>query len=81
METPLGTNPLHPNVVSSPVVRLYEDDAIRLGKKFHRLVVFRERPFRQFIERKQAPKPLLLHDKRPGAAPRRCVYTKMTPFA
>ena len=33
METPLGTNPLHPNVVSSPVVRLYEDDAIRLGKK------------------------------------------------
>ncbi|STS90965.1 formate dehydrogenase-N alpha subunit [Klebsiella variicola] len=33
METPLGTNPLHPNVVSSPVVRLYEEDAIRLGKK------------------------------------------------
>ena len=33
METPLGTNPLHPNVVSSPVVRLYEDDAMRLGKK------------------------------------------------
>ena len=27
METPLGTNPLHPNVVSSPVVRIYEDDA------------------------------------------------------
>jgi formate dehydrogenase-N alpha subunit len=27
METPLGTNPLHPNVVSSPVVRLYEEDA------------------------------------------------------
>jgi formate dehydrogenase-N alpha subunit len=26
METPLGTNPLHPNVVSSPVVRIYEDD-------------------------------------------------------
>jgi formate dehydrogenase-N alpha subunit len=25
METPLGTNPLHPNVVSSPVVRLYEE--------------------------------------------------------
>ncbi len=23
METPLGTNPLHPKVVSSPVVRLY----------------------------------------------------------
>ena len=33
METPLGTNPLHPNVVSSPVVRLYEEDALRLGKK------------------------------------------------
>jgi formate dehydrogenase-N alpha subunit len=33
METPLGTNPLHPNVISSPVVRLYEDDALRLGKK------------------------------------------------
>lgn len=33
METPLGTNPLHPKVVSSPVVRLYEEDAIRLGKK------------------------------------------------
>jgi formate dehydrogenase-N alpha subunit len=32
METPLGTNPLHPNVISSPVVRLYEDDALRLGK-------------------------------------------------
>ncbi|HDE1439551.1 TPA: formate dehydrogenase-N subunit alpha [Klebsiella pneumoniae] len=33
IETPLGTNPLHPKVVSSPVVRLYEEDAIRLGKK------------------------------------------------
>ncbi|UKL40167.1 molybdopterin dinucleotide binding domain-containing protein, partial [Klebsiella quasipneumoniae] len=33
METPLGTNPLHPKVVSSPVVRLYEEDAIRLGKR------------------------------------------------
>lgn len=33
METPLGTNPLHPNVVSSPVVRIYEDDVLRLGKK------------------------------------------------
>ncbi len=33
METPLGTNPLHPNVISSPVVRLYEDDALRLGKR------------------------------------------------
>ena len=36
---------------------------------FHRLVVLRERPFRQFIERKQATQPLLLHDKRPGFAP------------
>lgn len=33
METPLGTNPLHPNVVSSPVVRIYEDDVLRLGKR------------------------------------------------
>lgn len=33
METPLGTNPLHPNVISSPVVRIYEDDVLRLGKK------------------------------------------------
>jgi formate dehydrogenase major subunit len=32
-ETPLGTNPLHPNVVSSPVVRIYQDDVLRLGKK------------------------------------------------
>ena len=45
----------------------------RVGAKrgFHRLVVLRERPFRQFIERKQAAKSLLLHDKRPGVAPRR----------
>ena len=33
IETPLGTNPLHPNVVSNPVVRLYEQDALRMGKK------------------------------------------------
>ena len=33
METPLGTNPLHPNVVSSPVVRIYEEDVLRLGKR------------------------------------------------
>ena len=33
IETPLGTNPLHPNVVSNPVVRLYEQDALRIGKK------------------------------------------------
>ena len=30
-ETPLGTNPLHPNVVSNPVARLYEADAKRMG--------------------------------------------------
>ncbi len=33
IETPLGTNPLHPNVVSNPVVRLYEQDALRMGRK------------------------------------------------
>src|SRR5699024_11505833 len=33
IDTPLGTNPLHPNVVSNPVVRLYEQDALRMGKK------------------------------------------------
>ncbi len=33
IETPLGTNPLHPNVVSNPVVRLYEQDALRMGKR------------------------------------------------
>ena len=33
METPLGTNPLHPNVISSPVVRIYADDVLRLGKR------------------------------------------------
>ncbi len=31
IETPLGTNPLHPNVVFNPVVRLYEQDALRMG--------------------------------------------------
>jgi formate dehydrogenase-N alpha subunit len=30
-ETPLGTNPLHPNVVSNPVVRIFEADAQRRG--------------------------------------------------
>ncbi|GGD07266.1 formate dehydrogenase-N subunit alpha [Franconibacter daqui] len=30
-ETPLGTNPLHPNVVSSPVARLFAADAKRMG--------------------------------------------------
>ncbi|MGS8930358.1 hypothetical protein ACQWDR_24410, partial [Salmonella enterica subsp. enterica serovar Infantis] len=33
METPLGTNPLHPKVVSNPAARLYEEDALRMGKK------------------------------------------------
>ncbi|EHC91995.1 formate dehydorgenase-N alpha subunit, partial [Salmonella enterica subsp. enterica serovar Uganda str. R8-3404] len=28
-----GTNPLHPNVVSNPAARLYEEDALRMGKK------------------------------------------------
>ncbi len=32
-ETPLGTNPLHPNVVSNPAARLYASDAKRLGKR------------------------------------------------
>ncbi|BDH46726.1 formate dehydrogenase-N subunit alpha [Salmonella enterica subsp. enterica serovar Choleraesuis] len=32
-ETPIGTNPLHPNVVSSPVARIFADDALRLGKR------------------------------------------------
>ncbi len=32
-ETPLGTNPLHPNVVSNPVARLYKADAARLGER------------------------------------------------
>jgi formate dehydrogenase major subunit len=31
METPLGTNPLHPQVVNSPAVRLFERDRARLG--------------------------------------------------
>ena len=30
-ETPLGTNPLHPNVISNPVARLYAADARRMG--------------------------------------------------
>ena len=32
-ETPLGTNPLHPNVISNPAARLYEADAKRMGKR------------------------------------------------
>jgi formate dehydrogenase-N alpha subunit len=31
-ETPLGTNPLHPAVISNPVARLYKADAARLGE-------------------------------------------------
>ena len=30
-ETPLGTNPLHPNMVSNPVARIYENDKANLG--------------------------------------------------
>lgn len=33
METPLGTNLLHPNVVHSPAVRLFDSVKDRLGKK------------------------------------------------
>ena len=31
METPLGTNPLHPNVVNNPAVRIYPKDREMLG--------------------------------------------------
>jgi formate dehydrogenase-N alpha subunit len=31
IETPIGTNPLHPNVVSSPVARMFKADAARIG--------------------------------------------------
>ena len=31
METPLGTNPLHPKVVNSPAVRMFKADRERLG--------------------------------------------------
>ena len=30
-ETPIGTNPLHPEVVSNPAARIFEDDKNRLG--------------------------------------------------
>ena len=32
-ETPLGTNPLHPNVVSNPAARIFKGDFEALGKK------------------------------------------------
>lgn len=32
IETPIGTNPLHPNVVSNPVARILPNDKDRLGK-------------------------------------------------
>ncbi len=32
METPLGTNPLHPKVVSNPAARMYPADREKLGK-------------------------------------------------
>ncbi|CSW53355.1 Uncharacterised protein [Shigella sonnei] len=35
-------------------------------RRFNRLVVFRERTFRHFVDGKQASHPFRLHDKRPG---------------
>jgi formate dehydrogenase-N alpha subunit len=32
-ETPLGTNPLHPNVISNPAARLFDADAKRMGER------------------------------------------------
>ncbi len=31
-ETPLGTNPLHPNVISNPAARVFKDDLAAMGK-------------------------------------------------
>lgn len=31
-ETPLGTNPLHPSVVSNPAARVFKDDLAQMGK-------------------------------------------------
>uniref|UniRef100_UPI001E519D4E formate dehydrogenase subunit alpha n=1 Tax=Aquitalea sp. ASV11 TaxID=2795103 RepID=UPI001E519D4E len=31
-ETPLGTNPLHPKVISNPAARLFKDDKAELGQ-------------------------------------------------
>ncbi len=33
VETPIGTNPLHPNVVSNPAARLLPEDAKRIGDR------------------------------------------------
>ncbi|MCP5854165.1 hypothetical protein NL323_29955, partial [Klebsiella pneumoniae] len=32
IETPLGTNPLHPDVVSNPAARVFKDDWAQMGK-------------------------------------------------
>jgi formate dehydrogenase major subunit/formate dehydrogenase-N alpha subunit len=32
IESPIGTNPLHPAVVSSPVARIFHDDIANMGK-------------------------------------------------
>ena len=32
IETPIGTNPLHPNVVSNPAARVFKDDWAQMGK-------------------------------------------------
>ncbi len=31
IETPIGTNPLHPNIVNNPVVRIFDEDLSRIG--------------------------------------------------
>jgi formate dehydrogenase major subunit/formate dehydrogenase-N alpha subunit len=33
IESPIGTNPLHPKVVSSPVARIFHDDLANMGKR------------------------------------------------
>ncbi len=32
MESPIGTNPLHPKVISNPAVRMFKDDRAQLGE-------------------------------------------------
>ncbi|AJW28993.1 formate dehydrogenase [Chania multitudinisentens RB-25] len=32
IESPIGTNPLHPNVISNPVVRIFNDDRANMGQ-------------------------------------------------